>query len=385
MNRFQLSACALMLFTGVPAIAQDFEQDWKLQGEKAKLAAQAWKMAPIAPKSPMPPVAPFFFQGNKRRTRDDERLYSSGTRALDNSRWEDAVKYFTEAADQKGSRADGALYWKAYAENKLGQRDTALATIAALRKDYASSRWLGDAQALELEIKQQSGKPVSPADASNDELKMLALNGLLHSDPEQAVPIVDKLLRSNNSPKLKNEALFVLTQSKSPKAQQLLNDAAKGAYNPDIQIKAIRQIATSGGKEGRANLYTIYSGTNDLEVKKEIVRMFITSSFTGPSDPLVSIAKSEKNVDLRREAIRTIGVSNASQTGDILITLYPAEQDPEAKKEIVNGLFIQHNAKGIVDLARKETNPEMKQELVQKLSVMHSKEATAFLMEILSK
>src|SRR3981081_4375545 len=114
MNRFQLSACALMLFTGVPAIAQDFEQDWKLQGEKAKLAAQdammaaqAWKMAPIAPKPPMPPVAPFFFQG-KRRTRDDERLYSSGTRALDNSRWEDAVKYFTEAADQKGARADGA-------------------------------------------------------------------------------------------------------------------------------------------------------------------------------------------------------------------------------------------------------------------------------------
>jgi hypothetical protein len=39
----------------------------------------------------------------------------------------------------------------------------------------------------------------------------------------------------------------------------------------------------------------------------------------------------------------------------------------------------------LVDLARKENNMAMKQEMVQKLSLMHSKDATAYLMEVLQK
>ena len=55
--------------------------------------------------------------------------------------------------EQKGAKADAALYWKAYAQNKQGQRAEALATIAALRKDYPKSRYLSDAKALEVEVK----------------------------------------------------------------------------------------------------------------------------------------------------------------------------------------------------------------------------------------
>jgi hypothetical protein len=51
----------------------------------------------------------------------------------------------------------------------------------------------------------------------------------------------------------------------------------------------------------------------------------------------------------------------------------------------VNALFIQNNAKALVDIARKETNPALKQELVQKLSIMHSQDATQYMLEILSK
>lgn len=37
--------------------------------------------------------------------------------------------------------ADGALYWKAYAENKVGQRADALSTLVELQKSYPKSRW----------------------------------------------------------------------------------------------------------------------------------------------------------------------------------------------------------------------------------------------------
>jgi hypothetical protein len=43
------------------------------------------------------------------------------------------------------------------------------------------------------------------------------------------------------------------------------------------------------------------------------------------------------------------------------------------------------SAKGLVEIARKETNPELKREAVQMLSNMKSKEATDYLMELISK
>ena len=287
------------------------------------------------------------------RSSNDEHLYDSGTRALDGGHWEDAARLFGEAADRKGTHADGALYWKAYAENRMGQRDNALATIALLKKDYGSSRWLNDAQALEVEIRQQSGKPVSPDSESNEDLKMLALNPLLHSDPDQALPIIEKLLKSNNSPKLKERALFVLSQSNSPKAQQILTDVAKGGSNPDLQSKAIRYIAISGNKDARQQLLSIYTPGSDVNVKRQV--------------------------------IRSLGMMPASQSGDSLVSIYNSDPDPAIKHEAVNALFVQNNAKALVDLARKENNLGMKKDLVQKLSVMHSKDATAYLMELLEK
>lgn len=283
----------------------------------------------------------------------DDHLYSSGTRALDANRWDDAVKAFTEAASRKSSRADGALYWKAYAENRLGKRDAALATVAALKRDYPSSRWLNDAQALEVEVKQQSGKPVSPDSESNEDLKMLALNGILHSDPDQAIPLIDKLLKSNNSPKFKDRALFVLSQSSSPKAQQILVDVAKGGSNPDLQSKAIRYMATTGNKEARQQLLSLYNPSSDINVKKQIVR--------------------------------SLALMPSSQSSDALVSIYNSDPDQSIKRDAANSLFIQQNAKALIELARKENNAALKQELVQKLSIMRSKEGTAYLMELLQK
>ena len=357
----------------------NFDGKWELAGNAFKLQSQIDMLAQAAPKPST------IYVGRRKSSDSDERIYDSGTRALDSNRWEDAVRDFTEAADRKGSHADGALYWKAYSENRLGQRDTALATIAVLRRDYPSSRWLNDAQALEVEIRQQSGKPVNPDTESNEDLKMLALNGLLHSDPDQALPIIDKLLKSNNSPKLKDRALFVLTQSGTPKAQQMLLGIAKGGANPDMQLRAIKYIASSGSKESKQELLNIYSSTSDVNVKRAILRYYLSSQGSGTPDGLINIAKTEKDAALRKEAVRTLGVMQPSQTGDALIAMYSSEQDPEIKREISSGLYNQRNAKGLVDLARKESNPQMKQDIVQKLSTMRSKEATDYLMELLNK
>ena len=46
-------------------------------------------------------------------------------------------------------------------------------------------------------------------------------------------------------------------------------------------------------------------------------------------------------------------------------------------------LFIQRNAKALVELARAEKDPDLKRELVSKLSVMKTPEATDYMLELL--
>jgi len=152
----------------------------------------------------------------------DDRAYERGQRALDSRNWDEALERFTQVAAAAGSRADGALYWKAYALVKLGRRDDAVAAIVELRKSYPSSRWLDDAKALELEVKQAGGQKPSPEMENDEDLKLMALNGLVQSDPDRAVPLLENLLKTSSSPKLKERALFVLAESNSARGKQLL-------------------------------------------------------------------------------------------------------------------------------------------------------------------
>src|SRR5579863_2921537 len=92
----------------------------------------------------------------------DAALYVDGTRAINEGRWSDAVDLFNKVVQQHGQRAEGALYWKAYAENKEGQPGRAISTCAELRHTDPKSEWLDECGALEIEIRGHSAQPVQP-------------------------------------------------------------------------------------------------------------------------------------------------------------------------------------------------------------------------------
>jgi hypothetical protein len=175
----------------------------------------------------------------EKRDREQERiernseLYDDGREALDEDRYERAESKFAELAALNGPQTDAALYWKAYAENRLGKRDTALATIADLKHRFPQSRWLKDASALEIDVRQQAGQPAHPESQSDDDLKMLAIQGLMNSDPERAMPLLEKVLNGTDTPREKSKALFVIAQSGSPQAREILGRIASGQSNPE--------------------------------------------------------------------------------------------------------------------------------------------------------
>jgi FecR protein len=141
----------------------------------------------------------------------DSDAYVQGTRAINDGRWSDAVTIFSQVANQAGEHADGAIYWKAYAQDKLGQSNTALDTCAALRRDHPGSKWIEECGALEIEIHSKNGHPVQPDAQQSDDLKLLALAALMQHDEKAALAEIDQILNSSDSSeKLKHGALLVM-------------------------------------------------------------------------------------------------------------------------------------------------------------------------------
>ena len=187
------------------------------------------------------------------RQRDQEMAaFDQAYSQMDAGRWDRAVEAFARVAAMKGTRADGALYWQAYSQDRIGQRAEALATIAELAKTYPASRYVKQAQALEMEVRRNVGQPVNPEAQGDEELKLIAVNSLLNSDPEKALPILEKLLQGPASPRVRERAVFVLAQSNSPRAREILKNLARGSSTPELQSKAIQYLGVMGGAESRA-------------------------------------------------------------------------------------------------------------------------------------
>ena len=89
--------------------------------------------------------------------------------------------------------------------------------------------------------------------------------------------MLEKILQGNQSPRLKERALFVLAQSSSPSAQQVITGIARGGSNPDLQRKAVQYLGMHGTAANRQVLGEIYASSSDLDIKRQILRAFMMS------------------------------------------------------------------------------------------------------------
>lgn len=360
------------------------------------IPVSAWAQVPVPPTPPPAPVAPAFWidlqtsgvrAAQNAREASEVALVSMGGSAYDmgislmsRRDYERAIVRFDQVIAQKTARADAALYHKAYALYRLGRGSDATATLAALKKDFPKSAYLKDASVLEAAVRESAGQPMRPEQADDDELKLLALNALQHSDPERALPLLEGVLNGANSLQLKQRAIFVLAQSTQPRARQILMDLAKGAGNPDLQRYAIRYVA-SGGKQGAttAELRAIYDSTQDADIKRAVIQAL------GQSGNMFTYVTAGELAGVRSTTRTMTGAKpdNTAATQELL-SIYQKEQDVDIKKSIVSSLARQDNGEALVGLARKETNMTLKRDIVTKLSTMSkNKAAMDYMLEII--
>jgi HEAT repeat protein len=369
----------------------------------------------------------------------EEQIYNNARASLTAQRWQNAIDQLSQI---RGSKSDGAAYWKAYAQNKLGQRAAALETIGLMMKQYPRSTYINDAKALEIEIRGAAGQGAQgvqdavSASQGDEDLKLYAINSLMSADPERAVPALEKLLAGSQSARLKERALFVLSQSSSSRAQDLMAQIARGQVYPDLQSKAIQNLGISGKKKllsdiytsgasaeakraalkamgiagatdelvaaarserdpqvrreiinslaiagGREQLRQLYKEATDTQTKRDLLR---SANITGDQELLMN-ALSDPDVEIKRDAVRTLGVAGGQDAVARLVNIYNSDKDRSIRDAAVDGLFIRGAAHEMVDLAKKETDVEAQKRLISKLAIMNNKEVTDYMIQVLEK
>jgi hypothetical protein len=280
---------------------------------------------------------------------NDDSAYATGTRAMNDHRWQDAIVSFDKVIDAKNKdkdkdkdkRVDAAFYWKAYSLQKIGSASLALATCNQLRSQYPASSWNNDCGAIAINVDPNIEVTIPPmppmpkvrvymdrADrvdredtnghATDEDLKILALNSLLNQDPTKAIPLLRGILTGNQSMNMKKHALFVLAQSKSPEAESVLHDAAVGKMGPELQSQAVQSIAIYEGKRANDTLVEVYRATSDAKLKRSVINsIFITKD----AAVLVDLARNEKDLDLKRDIVSKLAIMHDKVASDYMLEL----------------------------------------------------------------
>lgn len=302
-------------------------------------------------------------------TAQQGRLYSEGNKAMEEQRWSDAVTDFDQLAVGRNPLSDASLYWKAYSLDALGRRDEAIATCDQLSKQQPTSPWNRECLVLRTrsvvdaaqlaDLARQTAKlnaamapqnagmapligtvnteasnlyslqrsfsdfdgqrlDYSNSPATEDDIKLLALNSLMRQDPAKAVPLLLDLLKPDKPMAIRKQALFVLSRSKDPQAQALLTEMATVKGDPEMQRAAIQNLSLSRGKDADETLAAVYRASTDAGVKRAAVNgLFLTHD----APRLVELARGEKDLNMKRDIVAQLSLMNDKAATDYMVEL----------------------------------------------------------------
>ncbi len=373
--------------------------------------------------------------------------YDEATAALDRSDYDVAIRLFAEVAAEGADRADAALYWLAYSQVRKGDRTEAMSTIGQLRREYPDSAWLDDAGYLAAEARGNQAQAY--AGEGGEDMRMYALNALMHAEPERAVPLLEKMIRSDEPAEIRQRALFILMQTQGDEAFDVIAEVARDGSDREMQIHALRHLGMfSGDGRGMELLEGVYRESSDPEIKQAVLASYMmsgstdllvdivrnetdeelrfnavrhlamagghdelwslyedetasveirevilqTAFMTGQKDRLLQVARTEPDLRLRRAAIRALGMvgngeedDDADALGAELLELYESNEDVEIRSSILNALWMRRDAGALIELYEATDDPDLRRRIVQALSMVDSDEAVEFLIGLIER
>jgi HEAT repeat protein len=378
-----------------------------------------------------------FYAQREEENREARKTYEEAKAYIYQKNWEKAIDSLNTIIQffEESEYLDDSLYWLSYSMNKLSStlaniemqlemQKEALHNLDSLIEEYRNSSWVDDAKFLRIEIaedlakkglkdyrqyindvaeaevreaaesleKETAKKAAQEAVDPELELKLVALNALLNLEENKAFPILVKLIKKEDDPKIRERAVFILSQKDHPDVLPLMIDLA--TKDPDKKIKetAIFWLGQRKGKESTDALIKIYDQTTDSRLKQRLIHALSQNRSKKAKDKLLEIIKKEKNRKAREMAIFFLAQQRDKEALNLLSDIYFQTDDLNLKKIVIHAISqyihgeLSHQAVNkMIEMARKEKDMELKKQLTFWLGQSKNEEAMKFLKEILEK
>jgi HEAT repeat protein len=215
-----------------------------------------------------------------------------------------------------------------------------------------------------------TGQSSNSGMTEQEEIKAIALQSLMQSNPERALPYIADILKNDSkaSKGLKDSAVRLLGQYRGPSATNLLLDLARNQTDSRLRRSAIYSLGNVEDDKVFDLLLNLATTSDDQEVAKAALRALATHRNQKAKDSIGSLALSAKSPLIRRDAIYFLGERKDDAAIDRLISIYDNDPDPEIKKHAIYALSRSSNPKArqkIWDVARSSSSEEARVQAIQ--------------------
>ncbi len=203
-----------------------------------------------------------------------------------------------------------------------------------------------------------------------DEIKAIALQSLMQSNPERALPYIGDILKNDSkaSKGLREVAVRLLGQYRGPNSTALLLDLARNQADPKLRRSAIYSLSNIEDDKVFDLLLELATKADDPEVAKTALRALANQRNQKAKDSIGSLALSAKFPLIRRDAIYLLGERKDDASIDRLISIYDTDADPDIKKHAIYALSRSANPRArqkLLDVARTNSNEDARLQAIQ--------------------
>ena len=339
-----------------------------------------------------------------------DSLYRAAREALNQRDNRKAVDLFAQipARFPQSGYAPDAFYWQAFALYRLGREPELRAALEALRRQrerFPDAATKGDAAALEQRIQgelarrgdrvaaeavrtaaSRAAEPPEPPEApeppqppepvghvgkhrddacedDGDDMKIAALNALIHMDSEKARPILRRVLarRDAASVCLRRKAVFLISQGEGEGAEDILLASARTDPDPEVREQAVFWLSQVGTERAVSALDSILRTSTDRQLQDKAI--FALSQQDNPRARQalrIYAERTDAPQGLREQAIFWIGQSGGKESAAYLRELFGKLKDEELRKKILFSMSQMDGVeagKWLVGIARDRAQP----------------------------
>ncbi len=292
------------------------------------------------------------------------KVFRAGRDFIGDENWKGAAEQFKSFIESypKDANVDAALYWLAFAEVKLEKYIEASGQLQRLLKKFPNSNWADDARTLQLQIDSHLGenknidRTLNPKTRNendeDEEIKIVALEALFHSNPERGLAFVSNMLKpgSNASRHMKEAGIELIRRYGGAQTVPLLIEVIRNERDGELRKNAIETLGRTEDERAFDVLVEMVRTSTDDEVSNAAVFAISRFETAKARTVLFEMARGAKSTEVRKNAIFWLSRKADDAVLDELMKLYESEQDAEIKKQIVFALKRMDSPRSIAKL-----------------------------------